>query len=192
VVPHCVRSDFFDPPMPDQLKIRKTIRLPQLAYTEHGAYFLTLVTDQRRLLFGEIVDGDIKRNTLGDIIQEEWMNSVEIRPHLLLDQFAVMPNHLHGVVGLTSSVPNAQSARSAALRTSRDRAPASISSFVAGFKAATTRRIREYLRDPQFRVWQPRFYDHVIRGERDYQEIRTYIFNNPMQWQFDRENPDHS
>ncbi len=175
--------------MSDHHESRKTIRLQRISYAEHGAYFLTLVTHDRIPLFGEIENGEVKISQVGLVVRGEWVGSATMRPHLVLDEFVIMPNHLHAIVGLAKEDP---SARSAALRTSRDRAPASISSFIAGFKAATTRRIREHLRNPHFQVWQPRFHDHVIRDDRDFDEIREYIHNNPVQWEFDQENPDHS
>jgi REP element-mobilizing transposase RayT len=181
-------------PVERKPKTYKTIRLRHFGYDEPGAYSLTLVTHDRRCIFGEIVNGTMKLNSVGEIVADEWGRTAELRPNIDLDSFIIMPNHIHGLVVIRESE---KSARSAALRQvtlprlKNERSPASISSIIAGFKAAVTRRAREQLRNPAFQVWQPRFNDHVIREERDLEQIRYYIVNNPLQWHLDRHNPDH-
>ena len=66
------------------------------------------------------------------------------------------------------------------------RSPKSISSFVAGFKSATTKRINEYRNTPKQPVWQERFHDHIIRNDIEYQRISEYIKNNPANWKDDK------
>jgi putative transposase len=173
----------------------KTVRLRHHRYDEPGAYSLTIVAHNRNSLFGEIIEGEMCLNNLGEIVREEWLRSAQVRPAFELDAFVIMPNHVHGIVMLNESARSAErieSARSAALplRNKNERSPASISSFVAGFKAAVTSRIRALLKEPGFQVWQPRFHDHVIRADDDLQAIREYINNNPQQWNLDRENPE--
>lgn len=130
---------------------------------------------------------------LGKIVSDEWDRSTTLRKDLELGEFVVMPNHLHGILLLRETAED-QSARSAALqedwvaRTSRDRAPKSVSSVIAGFKASVTRKIREYLNDSSFLVWQPRFFDRVIRDKSEYARICSYIQNNPRNWSTDSEN----
>jgi REP element-mobilizing transposase RayT len=62
------------------------------------------------------------------------------------------------------------------------RAPKSISSFVAGFKSVSTKRINEYRQTPRQPIWQPRFHDHIIRNDAEYRHIAEYIANNPAEW----------
>ncbi|MCC6475730.1 transposase [bacterium] len=168
-----------------------------ISYSESNAYFLTLVAHNRQCLFAEITNAEWILKPIGEVIREEWLRCAEMRPAVELGEFVVMPNHLHGIVYLLNA--ESQSARSAALqvnlhdqphRTSVDRAPKSISSMVAGFKAATTRKIREQLRDPGFVVWQPRFHDRVIRDDKEFRNIRAYIRDNPRRWHLDNENPE--
>jgi putative transposase len=195
VVPHCVRSgSSSDTQMPDDHPKTpfKSIRLRYLNYDEPGAYFVTLVAHERRCLFGSVSDGEVCLSASGEIVRLEWQRSAELRPRISFDAFVVMPNHFHAIVLFHTESP---SARSAALRpiTPRhrfERAPASLSSLIAGFKAATTRRIRAALQRPSLPVWQPRFYDHVIRNETDLAKIRAYIAGNPAEWRSDSENPD--
>ena len=77
---------------------RRSVRLRGYDYTQSGAYFVTLVTQWRACLFGEIVAGEMVLNPLGESVREEWLRSAEIRRELGLDTFIVMPNHLHGIV----------------------------------------------------------------------------------------------
>jgi putative transposase len=68
------------------------------------------------------------------------------------------------------------------------RTPKSVSSFVAGFKSAVTKRVNEIRQAPGVPLWQSRFYDHIIRDEKSLQKIRAYIVNNPVNWQEDEMN----
>jgi len=81
---------------------RRSIRLRGYDCTKPGAYFLTICTADRAPLFGEVFDGDMRLNGLGQIIENEWLRSETIRPEIVLDAFVVMPNHLHGIVFITS------------------------------------------------------------------------------------------
>jgi len=171
----------------------KTIRLQNRSYSEARAYFVTIVTYNRVCLFAEIKNDESLLTPIGKIVCEEWERSTTLRKDIELGDFVVMPNHLHGILLLRETAEN-QSARSAALqedwvaRTSRDRAPNSVSSLIAGYKASVTRKIREHLNDSSFIAWQPRFYDRVIRNQTEYARICSYIQNNPRNWSTDSEN----
>lgn len=77
---------------------RRSIRLPEYDYTQAGAYYLTVCTHERECLFGDIVDGEMVLNPLGEIVHYEWLNTAIMRPYVEIDEFVVMPNHLHGVL----------------------------------------------------------------------------------------------
>src|ERR1041384_2791761 len=77
---------------------RRSIRLPHYDYGESGAYFVTICVHHRECLFGEVVDGSIVLKDLGKIVATEWRRTAEIRPNLTVDEFVVMPNHLHGLL----------------------------------------------------------------------------------------------
>jgi putative transposase len=83
----------------DLLK-RRSIRLQTWNCSAVGAYFVTVVTHERRLLFANIIDGTVRLSAYGEIAQEEWLASASIRKELDLDIFVVMPNHIHGIVWL--------------------------------------------------------------------------------------------
>jgi putative transposase len=79
---------------------RRSIRLQTWNYSAVGAYFVTVVTHERRLLFANIIDGTVRLSAYGEIAQEEWLASASIRKELDLDIFVVMPDHVHGIVWL--------------------------------------------------------------------------------------------
>jgi REP element-mobilizing transposase RayT len=80
---------------------RRSIRLKGYDYTLAGAYFVTLVTWQRERLFGRIVEGEMCRNELGEIVAKTWSETAIVRPNVVLEAFVVMPNHTHGIIGIT-------------------------------------------------------------------------------------------
>lgn len=77
---------------------RRSIRLPTYDYAQPGAYFVTLVTHARECLFGEVNDGEIRLNVLGQVVAQEWRRTTEVRREVVLDVFVVMPNHVHVIV----------------------------------------------------------------------------------------------
>jgi REP element-mobilizing transposase RayT len=77
---------------------RRSIRLLDYDYTTPGAYFVTIGTQNRGCLFGEILDGQLRLNELGRIVSEEWLRTAAIRLSIAIDEFIVMPNHFHGLL----------------------------------------------------------------------------------------------
>ncbi len=168
---------------------RRSIRLPAWDYSWSAAYFVTMVTHEREQLFGEIVDSRIFLSAAGEICAQEWERSAELRSEVVLDAWVVMPNHLHGVVRLQQVEGSGGDGRTKLAGQQTGPRPRSLSSFVAGFKAAATKRINEFRQTPGAPVWQRSFYEHVIRNEQRLLAIREYIDLNPARWAEDRENP---
>ena len=178
----------FDP----QKHHRHSIRLQGYDYTQSGAYFVTLVTYQRNVLFGEIIDGEVKLNRKGEIVQEEWFASVNIRKEIRLhpEEFVVMPNHVHGIVWIeydTSIAMVVVGANGRSPLPHPQMKPRSLGSLIAGFKSSVTKRIRDELNETG--IWQRNYYEHIIRNEKELDAIRRYIESNPLNWSEDDENP---
>ena len=76
----------------------ESIRLPGHDYSQEGAYFITICTQNRQCLFGEIVDGEIMLNEFGELVKTEWQKTGIIRPNIVIDAFVIMPNHIHGIL----------------------------------------------------------------------------------------------
>ena len=171
---------------------RRSVRLQDYHYSQAGAYFITVCTQERRALFGEIVDGEMVLNDAGRAVEHTWLAIPQHFPQVELDAFVVMPNHLHGIVVISGSPVGAKDFSPLHRINHPPFRPVgtpakSIGSIVRGFKIGVTKWFRE--RGDTRVVWQRNYYEHVIRGEESMSRIREYIQNNPARWEFDRENP---
>ena len=175
----------------------QSARAPWWDYGSDGVYFITICTAHREYLFGEIHNGEMLLSPIGEIVFQEWSKSFTIRKELSCDAFVVMPNHLHAILRICSSAndidgfrvePHGRAALPAGSCGVAHRPVQSISSFVAGFKSAATKRINEYRNTPRLSVWQSRFHDHIIRSDKAYQTIMEYINSNPLHWNDDKLN----
>lgn len=166
---------------------RHSIRLKGFDYSEEGVYFVTLVTQGRESLFGKVVNGEMILNEFGGIVKEEWVKTGKIRPNIEIndDEFCVMPNHFHGIIALTDGAGR-DTARRVPTQFGKP-VSNSLSSVIGAFKSAVTKRINQDRNSPGASVWQGRFYDHIIRNEKDYDNIVNYIYMNPSNWEKDGE-----
>ncbi len=176
---------------PDHHRLhRGSLRLPGYDYAQPGAYFVTIVTADRRCLFGQIVEQEMRLSRLGRIVEEEWLRTPSIRAEIALGAFVVMPNHFHGIVVISSEAPSGASDVGATGRSPlRPRGPAPRS---LGFKSSVTKRINALRGSPCVSVWQRNYYEHVIRDQQDWERIHLYIDANPVLWSQDEENPSNS
>ena len=185
---------------------RHTIRLEGYDYSQGGGYFITLDVENKACLFGQVVGGEMQLYEAGSIVREEWLRTPEVRPEIVLDEFIIMPNHLHGIVFISEPIivgadgrPPPSASRQPVpgrvdsrrpLRHNLRRQPRSLGSFIAGVKSITTKRINKLRSTAGVKIWQRKYYEHIIRGEKDLQKIRAYIFNNPSRGSSDEANPD--
>ncbi|HHX09129.1 MAG TPA: transposase [Chloroflexi bacterium] len=164
---------------------RRNLRLPEFDYSQPGAYFVTIVTQDRKQLFGEVVEGEMILNDVGMMVKEVWEVIPDHFPNVELGEFIVMPNHIHGIISIT----NVEATHASPLpRVSKGPTPESIAAIIGSFKSATSKRIREFKKNHKKRLWQRNYYEHIIRNERDHQAIYDYILANPMNWEKDEEN----
>jgi putative transposase len=167
-------------------------RLCDWDYRTRGWYFVTICSHNRTHIFGEVVHGHVELSMLGLIATSELQNLPAHYSNVQIDASVVMPNHLHALIMIdgqhcfsprVSTMPSIETAPSGC---SSPR-PGSLSSVVRSYKAGVTRRGRESgLTLP---VWQPRFHDHILRGDGTIAAVRDYIRNNPANWAKDKENP---
>ena len=172
---------------------RRSIRLKGYGYSQAGAYFITVYTQNHEHLLGEISDAEMLINAWGNIIQECWYDLPNHYPGLKLDIFVVMPNHMHGIIIIndTNRVDNIESDTEHRVPTYEQfgkSIPNSISTIIRSYKSAVTKKINELRKTYNKKIWQPRFYDRIIRNEKELNKIRKYIINNPLKWQYDKEN----
>ena len=168
-----------------EMRHRRSIRMAGLDYSQPGTFFVTICTEGRSEILGEVVQDAMRLSAAGAIAKEQWLLSGRIRHELELDTFVVMPNHLHGLISIRDAPPRPALTGQTVLR----RGPRSLGSFVAGFKSATTRAIRAALGAPGAVIWQRNYHEHVVRDQAALERVRWYIENNPASWSTDPENP---
>lgn len=169
---------------------RRSIRLKGYDYTQPGAYFVTIVAHGQGCILGEIVDGNMRPNELGDIVQAAWQDLPTHYPHVQLDEFVVMPNHVHGIIVLTEIVGRGGSPDPPLLQPDRTKPVRhGLPEIVRAFKSFSARRINQILKNEGAPVWQRNYYERIIRNTTEWERIRIYIQNNLVQWDSDHNNP---
>ena len=176
---------------------RRSIRLKEYDYTQPGAYFITICAYQRMHVFGEVINGEMVLNETGKIARDEWFKTGEIRPYVELyeDEFVVMPNHAHGIIWIVDDGNNVGALRGNAQSWAEQRSaptktvtPRSLGAIVRAYKSAVTYAINTVEKTRGSVVWQRNYYEHIIRNDRELNNIGWYIVNNPLNWQLDRDN----
>ena len=189
---------------------RKSIRLSEYDYSFPNWYYITICTHERRSLFGNINNGKMILNKLGNIVDDEWIKTKELRKNVDLDYYTIMPNHLHGIIIIEQSIEDVGATRRIEPTDLQSRgelnspttdnsgriqyAPTknnfkspshSLGAIVRGFKSSVTKRLRELRGNSELKIWQRNYYEHIIRNEIDLQNIRQYITLNPLKWEID-------
>ena len=168
---------------------RRSIRLKEYDYSRAGAYFVTISARNRQCLFGKIEDGKVQLSAAGEIVQSEWLRSESVRRNVVLDEFVIMPNHVHGIIMLTDKTGFVGATRRVAPTRPCGPVPGSIGAIIGQFKSAATKRINQLRKTRGARVWQRNYYEHVLRNENELDRVREYMTNNPLRWELDQENP---
>jgi putative transposase len=167
---------------------RRSIRLKHYDYASLGAYFVTICTYNRQCLFGQITDGKMVLNDAGREVEHCWNEIPAHFPHVALDEFVVMPNHVHGIIVITVGVrhavplPNPVQPKSEHFQKP---IAGSIPTIIRSFKSAVTKRINQTRKTPGVTLWQRNYYERIIRNENEMNTIRQYIINNPLNWRSD-------
>ncbi len=179
---------------------RKSVRLKRYDYSRPGAYFITICTRKRKSNLGSVVNGEIALSEYGEIVANSWEWLPKQYPYVLLDEWVVMPNHIHGIIMIASGAvhPSVSDADGSHLGPRRNptvpikgepstrRKP--IGELIGAFKTVSTKSLNEILRTPGARFWHRNYYEHVIRDDEDLHSIRKYILHNPRKWEYDVEN----
>ena len=163
----------------------KTLRLPHWDYSSAGYYFITICTFKKQKLLGEIENNSMFLSDTGELVQKEWSKSFDLRKELFCDLFTIMPNHIHSII----IIDNKSHENIDTYKNNFSLKPKSISSFISGFKASVTKQVRQSSKILDYKVWQNRFYERVIRNESELNSIRQYIQYNPLNWDTDENNP---
>jgi REP element-mobilizing transposase RayT len=122
---------------------RRTIRLSNYDYSQEGSYFITIVTQDRIHLFGNIEDGKMMLNSVGKILEDEWRNTIQLRPNIALGEFIIMPDHMHMIITITAQLEKKEDKE---WIHSNPKSPSqTIGAIIRGFKGASTKKINLFL-----------------------------------------------
>ncbi|MCI0455119.1 MAG: transposase [Candidatus Dadabacteria bacterium] len=160
------------------MKERKLNRLENYDYSQCGYYFVTVCTKNREEWFGKIESGKVILNGFGEVAKNFWVEIPKHFKNVGLDEFIVMPNHIHGIVIIVGN---------AYMRSLQNRTKMLLSRIIQQYKSSVTREINSLQNDFCFK-WHKSFYDHIIRNEKTLNNIREYVVKNPLKWESDIEN----
>ncbi len=176
----------------------ESTRLKHWDYAEDGCYFITICAKDREFYFGDIIGGKMKLSSIGKIANQYWRVISKHFSFVNLDEFIVMPNHIHGIIIIDKTASVGASAVSVETRHGASLPPRrrkfgpmqknSLSSIINHYKGAVKKWCNKNNMDF---LWQERFYDHIVRDEKSLNRIRQYIIDNPAKWESDRNNPEN-
>jgi len=174
--------------MEEKYQNKYRVSSPRLAgwdYGSHGLYFVTICTKDRIHYFGKIEEtkgvymlrdasvASLQMTDIGKIALDNWLKIPHYHSYVELDDFVIMPDHIHGIIFINK--PNKISWEANKFGAQRN----SLASIMRGYKSAVTK----YANDNNIAfACQPRYYDRVIRNEKEYENIRGYIYDNPDNW----------
>ena len=179
----------------------ESTRLRNWDYT-HGTYFITICTRNRINFFGEIKKDKINLSKIGEVARQCWLEIPSHFPSVVLDEWVIMPNHVHGILTIHENnepkfnAANEYCGRDAKFcvstidsfrqRFGRSFGPQSknLASVIRGFKVGVKKWTTM---NNEIFDWQPSYYEHIIRNEIVLKKIRRYIQNNPANWLIDPE-----
>lgn len=173
---------------------RRSIRLKDYDYSTAGAYFVTICTWDRGCCFEEYPQ-------LKEIVENQWRMLPERFEGIMLDEYVIMPNHMHGIIVIIADRAPARGAPTDSLSSNSvgaGLAPAllkhaTIGDIVGSFKSITSNEWLKVVKSGNINMrgkfWQRNYYEHVIRSDEELNSIRQYITENPLKWELDEENP---
>jgi putative transposase len=172
---------------------RRSIRLRGYDYTHPGAYFITVCAIRRGPFFGWISDGRVIENGNARIVRDCWSDLPDHYPHVSLDAFVVMPDHIHGIIvlldtygagckgtGLTPAPTDGDAFVEVGVRHG-------LPQIVRALKTYSARRINATRGTPGASICERGYYERIVRNERELNLTRKYITNNPRNWRTNRE-----
>ena len=150
---------------------RKVIRLRGHDYSQPGAYFVTVCIRDKKPLLGDVTRHGVTLTDLGRCVETVWNTIPDHHPDVNLDEYVIMPDHMHGVILLGEA--NAGDG---------ERPPPTLGAVVGSFKSAATRSVNQARGTSGVTLWQRGFYEHIVRNQHDLDDIREYIRTNPLRW----------
>jgi REP element-mobilizing transposase RayT len=153
---------FYNP----EIHHRRSIRLQGYNYSQAGAYFVTICTFQRQHLFGTVNNGEIQLNPIGQIVSGSWQKIPQHFPNAELDEFILMPDHLHGIIVISEQAEQS----------------ISLTTIIQNFKSIATRKINKITQNSGVSIWQRNYHERIVRNDQELHRLREYILTNPENW----------
>jgi REP element-mobilizing transposase RayT len=150
---------------------RRSIRLAGYDYSQAGAYFVTICTHNRAL--------SLQAEPVREVVRLAWCGLPARFPIVALDEFVIMPNHVHAIIILAD----------AASRGAASSAPTTLGHVIRAFKSISAIEANKILGQSNRPFWQRNYYEHIIRDEEEVSALRQYIRDNPSNWLDDPDNP---
>jgi len=170
---------------------RKPQRLKNYDYSQNGFYFVTICTKDREKYFGEIIDGKMILNNFWKIAEQNWKNILIHYQNIEIDEFVIMPSHIHWIIILTvgNEYFRSDNWNENQIKGNEYFHPLpNLSNIIKWFKIWCTKEIRNIYNDFTF-SWQKSFFDVIIRNDAQLEKTRQYIVDNPIKWELDKNNP---
>ncbi|MEQ8925945.1 MAG: transposase [Fulvivirga sp.] len=171
------------------MKQRKSIRLPFYDYSWPGQYFITIITKFREEHFGLPHRSTTQEKALRDIVENAWQDIFDGNCQSL--SHVLMPNHLHGII----EINNQENERVIDHLDIKQRRQMKLSKLVGKFKMTSSKAINDYFEQQEgirpFK-WQPNYFERVVRNDHELRNIIRYIEDNPLKWEADLLNKEHS
>ena len=158
---------------------RRSIRLKGYDYSSQGAYFVTLCCENRQHRFGEISESQMELTHCGQIATE-WMENLPTKfPTIEIDEYIIMPDHIHAIISIRTGNP----------RGCPEENPPTIGQIIGAYKSLVANDCLKWHKERNLqmgKLWQRNYYEHIIRDEQAYENIRNYIKTNPEHSSTDR------
>jgi REP element-mobilizing transposase RayT len=175
----------------DNYPQRKSIRLSDNDYAQQGAYFVTICTYNRQHLFGDIdSDGIVHCNDYGNIVWACWRDLPKHYNNIQLDEFVVMPNHIHAIIFIVDATHLNSEKREGHRPSPTDcdcvKRRHGLTEIIRALKSFSARRINQKRNATGLAVWQRTFHDRIVRNDTELNKLREYVLHNPVLWAEDR------
>lgn len=169
--------------MSGEEKHRRSIRLVGYDYSQAGLYFVTICAKDRKCVFGRVEHSEVFLNNVGKEVKKCWLQIPEHYPNVVLHEFVIMPNHIHGIIELVGANYYSPDSTGQIIFRANNDSPlqvnngtsGTIGAIVRGFKIGTTKALCSS-------VWQRNYHEHIIRNAEAYHKILEYIIINPLRW----------
>ena len=163
------------------MRTRKPNRLQNYDYSRSNYYMVTIDVDNRERKLGTIENGKMILNISGRICLSVWNGLPSHYHNLTLDEFIIMPNHIHGILYLNGGCKRANFKREGYKPSPTDK-NYSLTEIIRGFKTFSSKEINRRTGIDGLFKWQRSFHDHIIRDRRSLETMRQYIIDNPANW----------